>query len=98
MPFATPTQLVYRIVSMHLMSCLLRGEPLGLDALDRFLSDIDRLNHAFFGRLNSAVERDAGVNALLALQSRNMLVSLSIESEMENIRAWFQQTLTGSPG
>lgn len=92
-PFATPTEMVYRIVSMHLTGCFLRGEPVGLDGLDGLLSDIDRLNHAFSGRLTRAVRRDAGINALLALHSRSMLVSLSIEAEMENIRAWFQRTL-----
>lgn len=98
MPFATATEMVYRIVSMHLLGCFLRGEPVGLDGLDRFFSDIDRLNHAFFGRLNRAVQRDAGINALLALHSHSMLASMSIKPEMENIRAWFQQTLAGDPG
>ena len=90
MPFATPTEMVYRIVSMHLLGCFLRGEPVGLDRLDGFFSDIDRLNHAFSGRLRRALQRDAGINALLALHWRSMLASLSIETEMENIRAWFQ--------
>ena len=98
MPFATETERVYRIVSMHLLGCFLRGEPVGLDGLDAFFSDIDRLNHAFFGRLNRAVQRDAGVNALLALHARSMLASVTIEPEMENIRAWFQQTPAGDPG
>jgi len=97
MPFATPTERVYRIVSMHLMGCHLRGEPVGLDGLDGFFSDIERLNHAFSGRLKRAVQRDAGMNALLALHSRSLLASMSIEDEMENIRAWFQQTLAGDP-
>lgn len=98
MPFATPTEMVYRIVTMHLMGCYLRGEPVGLDGLDGFFSDIERLNHAFSGRLNRALQRDAGINALLALHSRSMLASLSIEQEMENIRAWFQQPLADDPG
>ena len=93
MPFATPTQAVYRIVSMHLMGHFLRGEPVDLVGLDGFFSDIDRLNHAFFDRLKRAVQRDAGINALLALHSHSMLASMTIEPEMENIRAWFQQTL-----
>jgi hypothetical protein len=67
-----------------------------LDGLEGFFSDIDRLNQAFFGRLNRAVQRDAGINALLALHSRSMLASLSIKPEMENIRAWFGQTPAGS--
>jgi hypothetical protein len=89
MPFATTTERVYRIVSMHLMGCFLRGEPLELNGLDVFFSDIEKLNQAFFGRLNRAVERDAGINALLALHSRSMLASLSFKAEMENIRGWF---------
>ena len=99
-PFATPTETVYRIASMHLLGCYLRGEPVGLDGLEAFFSDIDRLNRAFSGRLQLAVQRDAGVNALLALHSRSMLASMSIEAEMEKIRAWFQQTLPGgtAPG
>lgn len=96
MPFASATERVYRIVSMHLFGCFLRGEPVGLAGLDGFFSDIDRLNQAFFGRLNRAVQRDAGINALLALHSRSMLASLSIKPEMENIRAWFGQTPAGS--
>ncbi|HUX23085.1 MAG TPA: hypothetical protein VMV87_00575 [Burkholderiales bacterium] len=98
MPFATATQTVYRIASMHLFGCFLRDEPAGLDGLDRFFSDIDRLNHAFFGRLNRAVQRDAGINALLALHSRSTLASMSIGPEMEKIRAWFAQTPAGDPG
>jgi hypothetical protein len=91
MPFATATEMVYRIVSMHLVGHFLRGEPVGLDGLDGFFSDIDRLNHAFFGRLKRAVQRDAGINALISLQSHSTLASMSIKQEMETIRAWFQQ-------
>ena len=98
MPFATPTERVYRIVSMHLMGCHVRGEPVGLHGLAEFFSDIERLNHAFSARLNRAVQRDAGINALLALHARSMLASMSIEEEMENIRVWFQQTLAGDSG
>jgi hypothetical protein len=97
-PFATATETVYRIVSMHLLGCFLRGGPVGLDGLDGFFSDIDRLNHAFFARLKRAVQRDAGINALLALHSGSMVASMSIKPEMENIRAWFQQTLAGDTG
>ncbi len=98
MPFATGTEMVYRIVSMHLMGCFLRDEPVRLDGLDELFSDIDRLNRAFFVRLNHAVQRDAGINALLSLHAHSMLASMSIKPEMENIRAWFQQPPAGEPG
>ena len=96
-PFASATEVVYRIVSMHLFGCFLRGEPAGLEGLSGFFSDIERLNQAFFGRLNRAVQRDASINALLALHSRSMLASLSIDTEMESIRTWFQQLPAGTP-
>jgi hypothetical protein len=96
-PFASPTEMVYRIVSMHLTGCFLRGEPANLDALGRFLSDIEKLNRAFSGRLRSGMQRDAGINALLALHSRSMLVSLSIDAEMEKIQAWFGRTPADAP-
>jgi hypothetical protein len=98
LPFATGTENVYRIVSMHLLRHFLRGEPVGLDGLDEFFADIDRLNHAFFARLKRAVQRDAGINALVSLHSHSMLASMSIKPEMENIRAWFQETPAGEPG
>ncbi len=98
MPFATGTETVYRIVSMHLMGCFLRGEPASLDGLDEFFSDIDRVNRAFFARLNHAVQRDAGINALLSLQAHSVLASMSLKPEIENIRAWFQQSPAGDPG
>ena len=96
-PFATPTEMVYRIVTMHLMGRYLRGKPAGLEGLERILTDIDTLNHAFAGRLNRAVQRDAGTNALVVLHSRSMLVSLSIDAEIENIRAWFPPQWAGDP-
>ena len=98
MPFATGTEIVYRIVAMHLMGGFLRGEPASLDGLDGFFSDIDRVNRAFFARLNRAVQRDAGINALLSLHAHSVLASMSIKPEMENIRAWFRQSPAGDPG
>ncbi len=89
MPFAAGTEMVYPAVPMYIMGHFLRGEPVGSDGLDGFFSAIDRLNHAFFGRLKCAVQRDGGINALLALHAHSMVDSLPIRPEMENIRAWF---------
>jgi hypothetical protein len=92
MPFATPTEMVYRIASMHLFGGFLRGEPAGLSGLEDFFKDIDTLNRAFARRLKRAAEGDAGINALIMLHSRAMLASLSLEPEMARIRAWFGDT------
>ena len=92
-PFATPTEMVYRIASMHLVGSYLRDEPAGLDGLGALFADIDTLNHAFARRLKRAVDSDAGINALIMLHARAMLASLSIEQEPDNIRAWFRDPL-----
>lgn len=97
MPFATGTEMVYRIVSMHLFGRYLRGEPAGLEGLRDFFGDIDKLNRAFAGRLNRAAQRDASINALLALHSHSMLASMSIESELEHIRAWYERSPADGP-
>ncbi|MFM9969493.1 MAG: DUF6901 family protein [Burkholderiales bacterium] len=92
MPFATPTEVVYRMASMHIFGCFLEGQPANLQGLERFFADIDTLNHAFARRLKRALESDAGINALVMLHSRAMLASLSIEAELETIRGWYQRT------
>ena len=97
MPFATGTEMVYRIVSMHLLGRFLRGEPAALDGLKELFSDIDQLNRAFAGRLNRAAQRDASINALLALHSHSMLASMSIEPEMDKIRAWYRIATSANP-
>ena len=91
MPFPTPTDMVYRIATMHLFACFLRGEPGDLNGLQGFFADIDALNHAFAGRLKRAVQGDAGINALVMLHSRAMLASYLIEPELDTIRSWFQE-------
>ena len=91
MPFATPTETVYRMASMHLFGNFLKGVNTGLQGLTEYFRELDVLNHAFANRLKRALKNDAGLNALVMLHSRAMLASLSIEEELATIRGWFSQ-------
>jgi hypothetical protein len=90
LPFATPTETVYRMASMHLFGNFLNGEHSGLQGLETYFQDLDKLNYAFAARLKRALRSDAGINALVMLHSRAMLASLSIQEELETIRGWFR--------
>jgi len=90
LPFPEETEVVYRIISMHVIECFLEGTAPDLKKLERFFADVEKLNHAFAQRIKRAVKQDAGINALVMLHSRSLMASLSIEDNMEKIRTWFQ--------
>jgi len=89
LPFTPQSETLYRVAAMHLFGCFLRGEPASLDGLRQFFSDLDRLDHAFAERLRVAAEKDASLNALLMLHTRALMVSLSLDEGLKQIRAWF---------
>jgi len=90
LPFASETESIYRIVALHLFACFLDKATPDLNGLNMLLADIDTLNLAFARRIKRAIERDASINALVLLHSRNMMASLLIEENLEMIRAWFR--------
>ena len=89
LPFAPHTELLYRVVAMHVFGCFLRGEPASLASLRQFFSDIDVLNRAFIARLRVAAQNDASWNALLRLHVGTERVSLQLDEGLEEIRRWF---------
>lgn len=89
LPFAPPTELLYRMVAMHLMGCFLRGEPASLDKLKRFFNDIDVLNRVFIERLRAGAQNDASWNALVHLHADAALVSASLDEGLHEVRGWF---------
>jgi hypothetical protein len=89
LPFTPQTETLYRVAAMHLFGCFLRGEPASLDGLQRFFDDLDRLDRAFAERLRAAAEKDASLNALLMLHARALMVSLSLDKGLTQIRRWF---------
>lgn len=89
LPFAPPTELLYRMVAMHLFGCFLRGEPASLGSLREFFAEIDVLNRAFIERLRAAAQNDASWNALISLDANAAFVSMSLDKGLKEVRRWF---------
>jgi hypothetical protein len=89
LPFAQPTELLYRVVAMHLFGCFLRGEPASLDSLQQFFDDIGVLNRMFIERLRAGAQNDASWNALVHLHMDAELVHVSLDHRLEEVRRWF---------
>jgi hypothetical protein len=90
LPFTPQSETLYRVAAMHLFGCFLRGEPASLDGLRHFFQDLDELDQAFAERLRVAAEKDASLNALLMLHARALMVSLSLDEGLKQIRRWFE--------
>ncbi len=97
LPFPTETEIVYRIITMHLLRCYLADTKPDLGTLNDFFADFETLNDAFSKRLKRAIQNDASINALVVLHSRNMIASFSIDEKLEEIREWFGQATGTSP-
>lgn len=91
LPFTTQTETLYRLAAMHLFGCFLRGAPASLDELRHFFDDLDALDQAFAKRLRVAAEKDASLNALLMLHAQALMVSLSLDEGLKQIRRWFDE-------
>jgi hypothetical protein len=91
-PFPGETEMVYRMVTMHLLDCFLHGATPDLDGLTEMFADIDKLNLAFAKRIKSATQRDASINALVVLNARSTLASLLIEPVLQEIEVWFRRS------
>jgi hypothetical protein len=98
LPFATPTETIFRTVAAHLVRALVDGKPADIDELRRFYDDVDTLNHAFIARLRKAAERDASLNALVVLQAGGALVSFSLEDGLKRLRTLWQSAPPGQAG
>ncbi len=97
LPFPTETEIVYRIITMHLLRCHLAGTPADLGTLTGFFADFETLNEAFARRLKRAIQNDASINALVVLHARSMVASFSIDEKLDEIRAWFGHDPATSP-
>ena len=91
LPFPEETEVVYRIISMHVFECFLEGTTPNLKILEGFFADVEKLNLAFAQRIKRAIQCDASINALVLLHARSLMASLSIEDNLEKIRTWFQR-------
>lgn len=101
LPLSTQTETLYRAASMYMLAQYFRRQD--GDAADltfRGLSDVyaelETLNVAMAGRLRTAIERDAAVNAVVILDFFAKNWAFSIEEHLAEIKPLFGSYLTAS--
>jgi len=87
LPFATPEETIYRVVSMYLLSQYFKYRKgmkpdWHMQHLVKIYNDIKVVNQAFFGRLNALQLQDASLNALAILHNFANYVTFSIDENM----------------
>lgn len=97
LPFSTSNETLYRVAGAYLLRQYFMAREgmspdMALDGLRIIYDDLARLNVHFARRLRSAVQQDAGVNALASLFSLGHLVSFSLEDGLEELREVFFQS------
>lgn len=91
LPFMTPEESTYRMISMYLMAQFFRqrhGKSADWELHDllAFLQEAHETNAAFCRRLAATGVKDASLNALAGLNALGEMTSLSIESRDDDLR------------
>ena len=86
LPFASPRETTYRLVSTYLLAQYFRhqqGLPadLELQHLLTFLRDVQTVNTSLCERLRAIIRRDAGINAVVVLDSLSRIAEAMIEMD-----------------
>ena len=86
LPFMTPEEATYRILSMYLLAQFFAaregGEPdWGLDRIADFFADVKWVNKSFAARLREVQIGDANLNALVILNDLSTLTGLAVEAD-----------------
>jgi hypothetical protein len=91
LPFAEFDETLFRTVGLYLLRQYYvardGGEPdFSLAGLARLYDDLQEVNRAFKRRIEGASPRDANINAVTLLFSISALVSMSLESGLDQLR------------
>jgi hypothetical protein len=91
LPFAEFEETLFRTVALYLLRQYFvardGGEPdFALAGLARLYDDLQEVNRSFKRRIEGASPRDASINAVTLLFSLSALVSMSLESGLEQLR------------
>lgn len=94
LPFAELEETLFRVVGLYLLRqhFVLQdgGEPdYALSGLKRLYADLQEVNRSFKRRIEQASPRDATINAVTMLFSLSALVSMSLDSGLEQLRELF---------
>ncbi len=98
LPFASLTETIFRMVSMHLMAqYFLNQEGKAADwkltGLENIYAEVGQVNRDFAQRLADAAKKDANVNALVNLDCFATMVPLAAEETLNEIKSYFSAHL-----
>jgi hypothetical protein len=86
LPFMTPAEATYRILSMYLLGQFFvardgREPDWKLERIGEFFADVRQVNQSFAARLREVQIGDANLNALVILSDLSTLTSLAVEAD-----------------
>jgi hypothetical protein len=103
MPFATVEETLFRMVGAYFVGQYIKAQQgempdFSLESLSRMYAEVQTVNQHLKKRLDDAVLRDANVNAVVSLMSVAMLVSFSLDHQLQELEPFAIQTGFGAPG
>ena len=90
MPFASVEETLFRMVGAYFVGQYLKSRQgvaadFTLDSLRQLYSEVQTVNRHLKRRLDDAVSRDANTNAVVSLMSMAMLVSFSLDQQLDEL-------------
>jgi hypothetical protein len=94
LPFASLDETVFRMLSMYLMSQLIRSKAgkkpeWNIDGLSRIYEEVKKLNKDFGQRMRAAAKSDANVHALVKLNVFAVMLPIEAEKMLKEITPSF---------
>ena len=99
LPFATAEETCYRVATMYMLAQYFRWQndlevDLDLDYLQRFYTQVAKINHGIAERLRAEKREDGTVNALVLLDMYVKSVPHTIKDTLATLSPLFEQFLT----
>jgi hypothetical protein len=103
LPFANVEETLFRTVGSYLLKQYFIGKAGGvadleLRGLARFYDEVGEVSQALKGRIDAASERDANMNAIGTLILLGMVVSDSLEAQLQELQSQFGESSGGRKG
>jgi uncharacterized protein DUF6901 len=94
LPFATPEETIYRVVTMYVTAQYLRMQAglspdWELTGIRELYDKVNAVNREFCKRLNRAIKEDAMVNSIVMLDSLGYMVKSPTKESVETLRRLF---------
>lgn len=93
LPFATPEENLFRVVSFQLLEDFLNGRQDGAKGAESRISErykaVEKVNHTFKKRIRAHCQGDADKNAIAALDVFVQMFTLQLESNYSMLRKFF---------